>query len=153
MLFYFTNCKASAPSYMFVPGSTQSFLIPRIVFNEVSQGSWLLFKTFITLTQYYIMLGHTFNSAEAVNHGRNARTVPEVWKPLMLPLSLEKCRAEPWLDMRSTQCYVCQGHRNLLLKMLFSKIVKKPPTVFLSLWVVLLSIGLIKTVQNKFSTH
>lgn len=82
MLFYFTDCKASPPSYMLSPGSTQSFLVLRIVFNEVlgedSQGSWLLFITFITPSPYYIILVHTFHLAEAVNHGRNARTAQEV---------------------------------------------------------------------------
>lgn len=102
MLFYFTNCKASPPSYMLAPGSTQSFTVLRIVFNEVlgedSQGSLPLFITFIILSLYYIMLGQTFNSAEAVNHGRNARTVQEDWESLKLPFSLENHRAEPRLD-------------------------------------------------------
>lgn len=86
MLFYFTNCKASPLLYMLAPDPTQSFLVPRIVFNEVlwedSQGSWLLFIILMTFSPYYIILGYTFNSAEVVNHGRNARTVPGVWEPL-----------------------------------------------------------------------
>lgn len=84
---------------MLTPGSTHSFTVFRILFKKElgddSQGNWLLFITLIILSPFYIMLGHIFNSAEAVNHGTKAGTVQEVWEPLRLPLSSEKCRAEP----------------------------------------------------------
>lgn len=51
MLLYFTRHKASPLSSVFAPAPTQSFLVPRIVFNEAfgedSQGSYFIYHFYL----------------------------------------------------------------------------------------------------------